>query len=65
MPSKISEAQRRANDKYISGFDEIKVRVEKGSRDLLKYHAARRGMSLNGYICDLIQQDLERNGVLL
>jgi predicted HicB family RNase H-like nuclease len=55
---KTSAAQRRATDKYIGGLDEIKLRVNKGGREIIKAHAASKGMSLNGYICDLIQRDM-------
>ena len=56
---KTSAAQRRAADKYISGLDEIRVRVDKGGKEVIKAHAASKGMSLNGYICELIQRDME------
>jgi uncharacterized protein (DUF1778 family) len=56
---KTSAAQRKAADKYIKGLDEIRVRVGKGEREMLKAHAASKGMSLNSYICDLIRQDME------
>ncbi|MCL1881083.1 MAG: hypothetical protein FWF76_02780 [Oscillospiraceae bacterium] len=56
---KTSVAQRRASDKYIKSLDEIRVRVAKGEREMLKAHAKSKGMSLNGYICDLIRRDME------
>jgi predicted DNA binding CopG/RHH family protein len=57
--AKTSAAQLRAANRYIKGLDEIRVRVAKGEREILKAHAASKGMSLNGYICDLISRDME------
>ena len=55
----LSEARRRANDKYIAkAYDDLKVRVHKGQREQITAHAASLGKSLNGYINDLIADDM-------
>ena len=46
----ISDAQKRANEKYIKSLDEIKIRVPKGKKEILKAHAERIGESLNSYM---------------
>ena len=55
-----SEAQKRATLKYRDkACDRIEVVVKKGIKDIYKAHAATKGMSLNAYIIDLIEKDME------
>lgn len=54
----ISEARKKATQKYIDKLDDIKIRVPKGQRDKIKAHAESKGMSLNGYINELIRRDM-------
>ena len=54
----ISEARKKATQKYIDKLDDIKIRVPKGQRDKIKAHAESKGMSLNGYINELIKKDM-------
>ena len=56
----ISEARLKANKKYQSKFDDIKIRVPAGQREMIKAYAEKQGKSLNGYINDLINADIER-----
>jgi len=39
-------------------YELITLTVKKGQKDTIKQHAASRGMSLNGYIVDLIAKDM-------
>ena len=57
----ISEARRRANDKYLENQDEIKVRVPKGRKAELQAHAESRGESLNGFIVRAVDETIERD----
>lgn len=58
----ISEAQKKAADKYIKEkTDEIKVRVAKGQRNAIKAHAETKGESLNGFINRAIDETMERD----
>ena len=57
----ISEARKRANDKYIEKLDEIKVRVPKGRKAELQAHAEQQGESLNGFIVRAIDETIERD----
>lgn len=59
--SKVSKAQQKAVAKYIkNNYDEIKVRVEKGQRDIIKAAATAAGESVNGYIKKAVDQRMER-----
>ena len=42
-------------------YDEIKVRVSKGQKDVVQAHAAARGESVNGFIGRAIQNQMERD----
>lgn len=62
----ITKAQQKATAKYQkANYDDIKVRVTKGKRDIIKNYAESIGKSLNEYINDLIVSDMEKNGVEL
>lgn len=57
-----SDAQRKANAKYLSGQDDIKIRVPKGQRERYKKHAAAQGKSLNALIVELLERDIKERG---
>ncbi len=60
--SKVSKAQQKAVAKYMKkNYDEIKVRVEKGKREIIKAAAEQAGESLNGYIKKAVDQRMERD----
>ena len=60
--AKISEARRRANEKYnAKAYDEIKTRVPKGRKAALQAHAEGRGESLNGFIVRAVDETIERD----
>lgn len=56
-----SDAQLKANAKYHSKMDDIKIRVPKGKREKYKEHAERKGMSLNALIIKLIEKDMKQD----
>ena len=58
---KVSEAQRKATDKYLEKFDEMRVRVPKGRKDTVKAHAETQGESLNAFINRAITETMERD----
>lgn len=61
MPA--SKAQQKAVTKYMrENYDEIKVRVEKGRRDIVKAHAEARGESVNSFVNRAISETMERDG---
>ena len=56
----VSKAQMCATAKYEkNNYDDIRLRVKKGERELIKAHAEKQGKSLNAYINDLIKADME------
>lgn len=56
----ISESRLKANKKYQSKFDDIKIRVPYGEREIIKAYAESQGKSLNSYINDLIKADMNK-----
>lgn len=57
-----TKAQQRAVSKYMKeNYDEIKVRVDKGRKDIIKARAASAGESVNQYITTAIEQRMERD----
>ena len=60
MPA--SKAQQRAVNKYMKeNYDEIKVRVEKGHKDIIKAQAEAHSESVNGFINRAISETMERD----
>lgn len=58
---KVSAAQRKATDKYLEKFDEMRVRVPKGQKDIAKAHAEAQGESLNAFINRAIDETMKRD----
>lgn len=61
-----SQAQNKATQKYIkNNYDEFKIRLEKGKKDIIKNYANEVNESLNGYIkkaiADRIKNDTGDN----
>lgn len=51
----ISDARKRANQKYMSGLDEIKVRPPKGTKDRWRDAAEAEGLSLQQFIINAVE----------
>lgn len=59
--NKYTEARRRANEKYnAKTYEEIKVRVHKGQKDIIKAHAESKGESINGFVNRAIDETMQR-----
>lgn len=57
----MAKSQTKASAKYnAKAYEEIKLRVKTGEKDIIKAYAESKGMSLNGYINKLIKKDMER-----
>ena len=57
-----TEVQKRARKKYLSEkIDEIKMRVPKGEKEILRAHAEAQGESLNGFLCRAAKETIERD----
>ncbi len=60
MPSKITDAQRRAVAKYnAKSYDRIELRVKKGEKELIKKYAQENGESLNEFVNRAIKQAMK------
>ena len=60
--SPVSEARRKANEKYnAKAYDEMKIRVAKGRKSDLQDYAAGRDESLNGFVNRAIDETIERD----
>lgn len=60
--SPVSEAKKKANEKYTKNtYDEIKVRVPKGTKEEIKDHAESSDGSLNKFINRAIDETIERD----
>ena len=59
----ISEARHKANEKWNSkAYDEIKLRVYKGQKEIIQSAAKENGESVNALINRAIAKELEALG---
>lgn len=59
--NKNSKARIAANNRYNEKtYDRINIAVPKGRKDKIKAMADKHGLSINGYICKLIDEAMER-----
>ena len=53
--SRYTEAQKKSAEKYLhEKVEDIRIRVPKGQKELIKQFADKQGKSLNQFILDLI-----------
>ena len=63
--NKNSKARIAANNRYNDkAYDRINIAVPKGRKDIIKSVADKYGMSVNGYICKLLDEAMEREQAL-
>lgn len=55
---KTSIAQRRATEKYLQNYEDLKIRLPKGERDRVKAFAASKGLSVNALIQSLLEREM-------
>ena len=59
----LTEAQKRANQKYnAKAYDQIKIVVPKGNREIFKEAAAAAGESLNAYVIGAVVNRMKAEG---
>lgn len=58
--SKTPEYTRKAVKKYSEKFDQTSLLLPKGTKEVVKKLGSLEGKSLNGYVCDLISQDMKK-----
>ena len=57
----MAKAQTKASAKYnAKAYQEIKLRVKMGQKEVIQAYAESKGYSLNGYINKLIEQDMQK-----
>ena len=58
----VTKAQQKAVSKYMKeNYDEIKIRISKGSKAEIKAHAEIQGESVNGFIGRAILEQMQRD----
>ena len=57
----VSEAQKKASIKYLEKLDEIRIRMPKGQKEIIKTHAESRGESVNAFLNRAAQETMERD----
>ncbi len=58
---KYYDSQREATARYNKkAYDRINLIVKKGQRQIIKDFAARQGKSLNRFILDAVQAEMEK-----
>lgn len=56
----VTKAHLEGNKRHLEKLADIKIRVPKdGTRERYKSHAEAQGKSLNAYIVDLIEKDMQ------
>ena len=58
----VSKAQQKAVSKYMKeNYDELKARIPKGQKEIIKSHAEAQGESLNAFINRAISETMKRD----
>lgn len=55
-----STVKNRYNAK---AYDQIPLRVKKGEKEVIQKRAEQLGKSVNGYIVELIEEDIGKSGI--
>ena len=57
-----TEARRRASAKYLKEtVEDIRIRVPKGQKVIIKSHAENQGESMNAFVVRAINETMERD----
>ncbi len=63
MGEKYTEAQKNASIKYLKDkTDSIQIRTPKGTKDRWREEATKNGKSLNQFIVDAVEGEIEKTG---
>ena len=57
----MTEAQRRAREKWLTKIEEIKFRVPKEKKAIIQEHAALRGESINAFLTRAVDETICRD----
>lgn len=57
-----TDARRKANAKYLKEtVEDVRIRVPKGQKSIIKDHAAAQGESMNQFVVRAIREAMERD----
>lgn len=57
----IVNGKKVSADEYNKAkYEDLRVRVPKGKKEIIQTHAKEQGKSLNGYINEAIEEKMER-----
>lgn len=57
-----TDARKRANEKYLKeSVEDIRIRVPKGQKAVIKAHAEANGESMNQFVIRAITETMERD----
>ena len=59
--SPLTEAKKRANEKYLAKLVQIVFRVRKEDKERILQHADTQGESLNAFITRAVNETIERD----
>jgi len=57
----MTDAQRRAREKWLEKVEEIKFRVPKEKKERIQLHAAERGESVNAFLNRAVDEAMARD----
>ena len=58
----MGKTSSKVKDRYnAKAYDEIKTRVSKGKKEVIREHATKNGESLNGFINRAIDEAMQRD----
>ena len=61
MAVKYSDAQKEATARYNKkAYDRINIIVKKGQREIIKQYAAQQGKSLNRFVLEAVEKEMNR-----
>ena len=62
MAESKGNSQTRAKNKYnAKAYDDLRIVVKKGRKDVIKAHAESRGESINGFVNRAIDETMKRD----
>ena len=60
--SRYTPAQKKAAEKYLKeSVEDIRIRVPKGKKAIVKAHAEQQGESMNQFVIRAINETMERD----
>ena len=60
--SRYTEAQAKAAKKYLKeSVEDVRIRVPKGQKAIIKSHAEKQGESMNAFVIRAIDETMERD----